>query len=191
MADYIGAIDQGTTSTRFIVFDRGGPHRRHARRRSTSRSIRSPAGWSTIPTRSGSARREVIARGDGSSAACSPRDLAAIGITNQRETTVLWNRQTGRPVHNALVWQDTRVGDACREFARDGGPDRFRAQDRPAALHLLQQPEDPLDSGPRARRCASRPRPATSSSATSIPSWSGISPAACTSPTAPTPAAPS
>ncbi len=57
-----------------------------------------------------------------------PQDLAAIGITNQRETTVLWNRHTGKPVANALVWQDTRVGDLVSEFAREGGPDRFRAQ---------------------------------------------------------------
>src|SRR5947207_3870211 len=55
-------------------------------------------------------------------------DLAAIGITNQRETTVLWNRKTGRPVSNAIVWQDTRVGEDIAEFSRRGGPDRFRAQ---------------------------------------------------------------
>jgi len=57
-----------------------------------------------------------------------PRDLAAIGITNQRETTVVWNRQTGEPVYNALVWQDTRVADAVAELSRAGGQDRFRAQ---------------------------------------------------------------
>jgi len=57
-----------------------------------------------------------------------PRDLAAIGITNQRETTVVWNRKTAKPVYHALVWQDTRVDDAVAEFARDGGPDRFRAK---------------------------------------------------------------
>jgi glycerol kinase len=56
------------------------------------------------------------------------QDLAAIGITNQRETTVVWDRRTGLPVHNALVWQDTRVADAVAELARDGGPDRFRAK---------------------------------------------------------------
>ena len=68
-----------------------------------------------------------------------PADLAAMGITNQRETTVLWNRSTGEPVANALVWQDTRVADSVAEFARDGGPDRFRAQDRAAARHLFQR----------------------------------------------------
>ena len=62
------------------------------------------------------------------SEALQPEDLAAIGITNQRETTVLWNRKTGKPVANALVWQDTRVADYIPEYSRDGGPDRFRAK---------------------------------------------------------------
>src|SRR5436305_7698367 len=57
-----------------------------------------------------------------------PQDLAAVGITNQRETTVVWNRRTGTPVSNALVWQDMRVGDEVAEMSRNGGPDRFRAQ---------------------------------------------------------------
>jgi glycerol kinase len=57
-----------------------------------------------------------------------PDDLAAVGITNQRETTVVWNRRTGEPVHNALVWQDTRVADTVAEYARSGGQDRFRSR---------------------------------------------------------------
>ena len=55
-------------------------------------------------------------------------DLAAVGITNQRETTLLWDRTTGQPIHNALVWQDTRVDPLVAEYARDGGQDRFRAK---------------------------------------------------------------
>src|SRR5207237_10487808 len=55
-------------------------------------------------------------------------DIAALGIANQRETTVVWNRKSGKPVANALVWQDTRVSDYVSELARDGGPDRFRAK---------------------------------------------------------------
>ena len=55
-------------------------------------------------------------------------DLAAIGITNQRETTVVWNRKTGKPVYNAIVWQDTRTADICFRVFEDGGQDRFRAQ---------------------------------------------------------------
>jgi len=79
------------------------------------------------PTRSGAAPKRW-SRPPWNSAAWDPRDLAAIGITNQRETTVLWNRTTGKPLYNALVWQDTRVADYIPELARAGGPDRFRAQ---------------------------------------------------------------
>src|SRR5258708_15117282 len=57
-----------------------------------------------------------------------PKDLAAVGITNQRETTVVWNRKTGKPLANALVWQDTRVADYVSELARTGGPDPFRGK---------------------------------------------------------------
>src|SRR6202012_810044 len=57
-----------------------------------------------------------------------PKDLAAVGITNQRETVVVWNRKTGKPVANALVWQDTRVGDYVKELAKDGGQKRFQAK---------------------------------------------------------------
>ena len=71
-------------------------------------------------------------------------DLAAIGITNQRETTVLWERKTGKPVANAIVWQDTRVAEDVARFAQDGGQDRFRAQTGLAAEHVLQQPEAAL-----------------------------------------------
>ncbi|MGA8765478.1 MAG: FGGY family carbohydrate kinase, partial [Candidatus Acidiferrales bacterium] len=69
--------------------------------------------------------REVI-RAAMQQAGLLARDLAAIGITNQRETTVVWNRKTGRPVYNALVWQDTRVEDAVAQFSSSGGQDRFR-----------------------------------------------------------------
>jgi glycerol kinase len=71
--------------------------------------------------------REVIAEGM-VKAGLQPRDLAAVGITNQRETTIVWNRKTGEPVANALVWQDTRVGDYVKELANSGGQDRFRAK---------------------------------------------------------------
>ena len=87
-------------------------------------------------------------------------DLAAIGITNQRETTVLWERKTGKPVANALVWQDTRVDDYVAELSREGGADRFRAKTGLAAQHLLQQPENSLAARSCARACASKPKPA-------------------------------
>jgi len=126
MPAYIGAIDQGTTSTRFIVFDRAGAIVACAQKE--HQQIYPRPGWvehdpEEIWFRTGQVVDEAMRQ-----SGLAPGDLAAIGITNQRETTVLWDRQTGRPVTNALVWQDTRVAEAVSEFARAGGPDRFRAK---------------------------------------------------------------
>ncbi|HEY6253633.1 MAG TPA: FGGY family carbohydrate kinase, partial [Candidatus Angelobacter sp.] len=124
MRMYIGAIDQGTTSTRFMVFDRAG--RIIAAAQKEHQQIFPRPGWvEHDPEEIWNRTQEVIAeamhqRGLG------PRDLAAIGITNQRETTVVWNRKTGEPVTNAVVWQDTRVSDYVSEFSKHGGQDRFR-----------------------------------------------------------------
>jgi glycerol kinase len=124
MSSYIGAIDQGTTSTRFMVFDRSG--RIVSQAQKEHEQIYPKPGWvEHDPEEIWRRTKEVITQAI-QQRALRPKDLAAIGITNQRETTVLWNRQTGKPVHNALVWQDTRVEDAVAEFARDGGQDRFR-----------------------------------------------------------------
>ncbi len=106
MADHIGAIDQGTTSTRFIVFDRAG--RIVASDQREHEQINPQAGWVEHDAQEIWARtREVIE-------AVGDHDLAAIGITNQRETTVVWDRESGEPVHNAIVWQDTRTADLVR-----------------------------------------------------------------------------
>jgi glycerol kinase len=126
LANYIGAIDQGTTSTRFIVFDRSGRVISIAQKE--HQQIFPNPGWvehnpEEIWQRTREVISEAMAKGK-----LRPSDLAAIGITNQRETTVVWNRKTGKPVANALVWQDTRVGDYVSEFAKDGGQDRFRAK---------------------------------------------------------------
>lgn len=121
---YIGAIDQGTTSTRFIIFDRSGRIVSVAQRE--HEQIYPRPGWvEHDPEEIWRRTQEVIAEAM-QQRALTPSDLAAIGITNQRETTVLWDRKTGRPLHHALVWQDTRVEDAVAEFSRDGGQDRFR-----------------------------------------------------------------
>jgi len=126
MATYIGAIDQGTTSTRFIVFDRTGrvvsvAQKEHAQ-------IYPKPGWvEHDPAEIVRRTEEVIAEAMAAKG-LRPADLAAIGVTNQRETTVLWNRKTGVAVYNAIVWQDTRVGDAVADFARQGGQDRYRAK---------------------------------------------------------------
>ena len=124
MPSYIGAIDQGTTSTRFIVFDKSGRIVSVAQKE--HQQIYPRPGWvEHDPEEIWRRTREVIAeamqRRD-----LRPSDLAAIGITNQRETTVVWDRRTGKPVCNAIVWQDTRVFDAVAEFSREGGQDRLR-----------------------------------------------------------------
>ena len=129
-----------------------GRARSPARRWSTGRSIRSPAGSNTIRWRSGATPQTVIAealRG----ADLTHRDLAAIGITNQRETTLLWDRATGAPVHNAMVWQDTRVDPLVAEYARDGGQDRFRAQTGLPLASYFVRAETALAARQRAR-CA-------------------------------------
>src|SRR5437868_3778334 len=126
LPNYIAAIDQGTTSTRCIVFDRCA--RMVAIAQKEHEQIYPQPGWvehdpNEIWRRTQEVIAEAMQRGG-----LRPSDLAAIGITNQRETTVLWNRKTGKPVTNALVWQDTRVADYVAEFARAGGQDRFRAK---------------------------------------------------------------
>src|SRR3954462_3984505 len=124
MAEYIGAIDQGTTSSRFILFDRDGhivqiDQREHEQ-------ITPRAGWvEHDPAEVWRRTREVIG-GALASSGWEAGDVAAIGITNQRETTVVWDRSTGEPVYNAIVWQDTRTGSLVREFAGDEGVDRLR-----------------------------------------------------------------
>ena len=91
--------------------------------------------------------KDVIAGRAGQGQSSRPKDLAAVGVTNQRETTVVWDKATGKPVYNAIVWQDTRTDTICNELAKDGGQDRFRAQGRSAAGDLLLRPQDQVDSG--------------------------------------------
>src|SRR5215467_14092717 len=121
---YIGAIDQGTTSTRFMVFDRAG--KTVAAAQKEHQQIYPRPGWvEHDPEEIWRCTQQVIAEAM-QQRNLAPRDLAAIGITNQRETTIVWNRRTGEPVTNALVWQDTRVSDYVSEFTKQGGQDRFR-----------------------------------------------------------------
>ncbi len=141
MADLIGALDQGTTSTRFMIFDRVGAvvsvdQREH-------RQIFPQPGWvEHDPVEIWSMTTSVI-EGALSRVGLKASDLVAIGLTNQRETTLIWDRRTGEPVHNAIVWQDTRTADLCSELAGDEGPDRFRAKTGlPLATYF---------SGPKAR----------------------------------------
>jgi len=126
MAGYIGAIDQGTTSTRFIVFDRAGSIVSIAQRE--HEQIYPRPGWvEHVPSEIWRRTQEVIAEAM-ERKNLRPLDLAAIGITNQRETTILWERKTGTPIANAIVWQDTRTDNFVNEYSRRGGQNRFRAQ---------------------------------------------------------------
>ena len=126
MARYVGAIDQGTTSTRFIVFDHGGnivavDQKEHAQIMPAPGWVEHDAGeiWANT--------QEVIALAL-AKGGLAATDLAAVGITNQRETTVLWDKASGQPVHNALVWMDTRTADLVGALAADGGQDRLRGK---------------------------------------------------------------
>jgi glycerol kinase len=126
MPKYIAAIDQGTTSTRFIVFDHAG----HvlAVEQKEHKQIYPKPGWvEHDPLEIWARTREVMA-GVLSKNGIKPRKFDAIGITNQRETTVLWDKKTGQPIYNAIVWQDTRTDEICNELAKDGGQDRLRAK---------------------------------------------------------------
>jgi glycerol kinase len=126
MANYVGAIDQGTTSTRFIVFRRDGSMVASAQKE--HEQIYPRPGWvEHNPAEIWARTQEVIAEAM-QSKGLTARDLAAVGITNQRETTVVWNRNTGKPLYDAIVWQDTRVSSFASELAKSGGPDRFRAK---------------------------------------------------------------
>ena len=125
MADYVGAIDQGTTSTRFMIFDHGGTvigvdQKEHEQ-------IFPKAGWVEHDATEIWTRTQEVVKGALQNAKLQASDLAAVGITNQRETTVVWDKTTGVPIHNALVWQDTRTDKICDELSADGGQDRFRA----------------------------------------------------------------
>jgi glycerol kinase len=125
MSKFVGAIDQGTTSSRFIVFDKSGAIIGLAQKE--HEQIFPRPGWVEHDAQEiWRNTREVIAdalRRTG----LSPGDLRAVGITNQRETTMLWDPHSGQPVHNALVWQDTRADALVDEYKREGGADRFRA----------------------------------------------------------------
>lgn len=126
MSRYVGAIDQGTTSSRFIVFDKGGNIVSVAQKE--HRQIYPKPGWvEHDPMEILSNTNEVIGAAL-ARANLTAADLAAVGITNQRETTLLWDRKTGQPLCNALVWMDTRTDQLVQQFTRDGGQDRFRAK---------------------------------------------------------------
>ena len=126
MAKYVGAVDQGTTSTRFMIFDHAG--KVVAVDQKEHEQIFPKPGWVEHNPMEIWERTQEVIHGCLSKANIAPADLAAVGITNQRETAVVWEKATGKPVYNAIVWQDTRTDLICNELAKDGGQDRFRAK---------------------------------------------------------------
>ncbi|MEG5018703.1 MULTISPECIES: glycerol kinase GlpK [unclassified Microcoleus] len=121
---YIAAIDQGTTSTRFIVFDRLGQI--ICSNQQEHQQIYPQPGWvehnpDEIWQRTQSVIKNALEIGN-----IDPKDIAALGITNQRETTIVWDRKTGKPYGNAIVWQDTRTHQICEKLAELEGKDRFQ-----------------------------------------------------------------
>jgi glycerol kinase len=126
MSRYVAAIDQGTTSTRCILFNRRGEtvsaHQlEHAQ-------IFPKPGWVEHDPLEIWQRTQEVVRSALAKADATPSDIAAVGITNQRETAVVWNRRTGKPYANAIVWQDTRTDKICADLGKQGGQDRFRGQ---------------------------------------------------------------
>jgi glycerol kinase len=126
MGEYIGALDLGTTSNRFIIFDNRG--RIVGVDQKEHKQIFPQPGWvehdpMEIWRNTGEVMRGALAK-----TGLSGKDIAAIGITNQRETTVMWDRRTGNPYMNAIVWQCMRTDEICRRLSQEGGQDRFRAK---------------------------------------------------------------
>jgi glycerol kinase len=126
MSDYVGALDQGTTSTRFIVFDKWARVVSVAQKE--HEQIYPRPGWVEHDPAEILRRVEEVIGTAMAAKGLRAEDLAAIGITNQRETAVVWSRSTGKPVSNAIVWQDTRVAELVTAFAADGGQDRYRVK---------------------------------------------------------------
>ncbi|MEE4111416.1 MAG: glycerol kinase GlpK [Desulfobacteraceae bacterium] len=158
MASYIGALDLGTTSNRFILFDHQGQiagvdQMEH-------QQIFPKPGWvEHDPLEIWENSRRVI-KGAMGKAGITGKDIAAIGITNQRETAVVWDRKSGKPFYNAIVWQCTRTDEICSALAKEGGQDRFRKKTGLPVATYFAGPKVKwiLDHVPDARAAAERGR---------------------------------
>ena len=126
MTKYVGAIDQGTTSSRFILFDRKGQIVSVAQKE--HEQIYPRAGWVEHDAKEIWANTRSVISLALDKKGLTPADLAAVGVTNQRETALLWDKRTGEPLYNAIVWQDTRTDQLVGRYAAEGGQDRLRAK---------------------------------------------------------------
>ncbi|RME98862.1 MAG: glycerol kinase GlpK, partial [Chloroflexi bacterium] len=126
MAEYVAAIDQGTTSTRCMLFNHKGES--VAIHQLEHEQIYPKPGWVEHDPMEIWERTQDVVKGAMQKAGATADDIAAVGITNQRETTLVWDKKTGKPLYNAIVWQDTRTDKICNELAKDGGQNRFQAK---------------------------------------------------------------
>jgi len=154
MGDYIGAVDLGTTSNRFIVFDRQG--RIIGLDQKEHEQIFPKPGWVEHDPMEIWDNTCSVIRGALGKTGLRGTDIAAVGITNQRETAVVWNRQTGKPYYNAIVWQCTRTDTICNNLMADGGQDRFREKTGLPIATYFSGPKVKwiLDHDPEVRRAA-------------------------------------
>lgn len=125
MGKYIAAIDQGTTSTRCMIFDKSGSIISQDQKEHPQFYPR--PGWVEHDAEIIWQDTKEIIRNATENAGISHTDISALGITNQRETTIIWDKTTGKPLHNAIVWQDTRTDKICNQLSKNGGQDRFRS----------------------------------------------------------------
>ena len=156
MARYVGAVDQGTTSSRFIIFDERG--RIVGMDQKEHEQIYPKPGWvEHDPMEIWNNTQDVI-RGALAKSGIKGSELSSIGITNQRETAVVWDRFTGKPYYNAIVWQCTRTHEICKQLIADGGQDRFRAVTGLPVATYFSGPKMRwiLDNVPEARTAANK-----------------------------------
>ena len=126
MTKYVAAIDQGTTSTRCMIFNHAGES--VGMHQLEHEQIMPQPGWVEHDPLEIWTRTEAVIQGAVANAGISATDLVAVGITNQRETTVVWDKNNGQPYHNAVVWMDTRTEKIVETLSAEGGQDRFRPQ---------------------------------------------------------------
>ncbi len=124
MPKYVAAIDQGTTSTRCMLFSHAGAVASIAQKE--HKQLYPQPGWVEHDPEEIWERTQDVVRAALANARVSSTDIVAVGVTNQRETTLVWDRHTGKPYHNAIVWQDTRTKEICDQLGTEGGQDRFR-----------------------------------------------------------------
>ncbi|MCF8040394.1 MAG: glycerol kinase GlpK, partial [Desulfohalobiaceae bacterium] len=156
MPQYIGAVDQGTTSSRFIIFDHEG--RIKGLDQMEHRQIFPKPGWVEHDPLEIWQNTQAVIQGALTKSGINGSQLAAVGITNQRETTVVWEKNSGRPFFNAIVWQCARTHEICRKLIAEGGQDRFRETTGLPVSTYFSGPKIKwvLDTVPEARQAAKR-----------------------------------